>query len=332
MPGRTVLVMGEVRELVPAGSPRLGEAVAAYLRAGGLAAGTVTRYRSTLEALVAEFGAEVPVAWLGTGDAPDRLVDWFHRRFGPLAAATRARHLSTLRAAVGWWALQGWLAADPTVRLRRPPVPVDRTRALTREQVAALWELPGVALRERTLWRLLYESAARASEVLGLDVKDLDLPNHRAPVVRKGGRRDMIHWQTGAAVLLPRLIGTRRTGPLFVTDRRACRPVAALDVAPDGRARLSYRRAAELFDLHTRPLAHPNTNTEELERLGGWDLHQLRHSVLTHDAESGTSTSLLMARSGHSSIRSLARYTQPSVEAVARHVAEQDPAARRHRS
>jgi hypothetical protein len=35
------------------------------------------------------------------------------RRYGPLAAATRARHLSTLRAAVGWWeALVGWQAAD----------------------------------------------------------------------------------------------------------------------------------------------------------------------------------------------------------------------------
>src|SRR5260370_19500601 len=34
------------------------------------------------------------------------------------------------------------------------------------------------------LWRLLYETAARSAEVLGLDVEDVDLPNHRARVRR----------------------------------------------------------------------------------------------------------------------------------------------------
>jgi site-specific recombinase XerC len=37
-----------------------------------------------------------------------------------------------------------------------------------------------VPLRERALWRLLYDSAARAEEVLGLDVPDLDLANRNA--------------------------------------------------------------------------------------------------------------------------------------------------------
>ena len=79
----------------------------------------------------------------------------------------------------------------------------------------------GVALREKTLWRLLYETAARASEVLGLDVDDLDLRNRRARVRRKGGAVDIIVWQTGSARLLPRLLEGRRTGPVFLTDRRA---------------------------------------------------------------------------------------------------------------
>lgn len=44
-----------------------------------------------------------------------------------------------------------------------------------------------VALREKTYWRLLYESAARADEVLTLDVGDLDVRNKQARVVAKGG-------------------------------------------------------------------------------------------------------------------------------------------------
>jgi hypothetical protein len=45
------------------------------------------------------------------------------------------------------------------------------------------------------------------------------------------------------------------------------------------------------------------------EASGGATLHQLRHSALTHDAEQGTGTPMLMARSGHTSVRSLASPT-----------------------
>jgi len=187
-------------------------------------------------------------------------------------------------------------------------------RALTRDQIASLWRRDDVALRERAFWRLLYESAARANEILALDVADLDLPNKRARVRSKGGATEWVFWQTGAALLLPRLLAGHTTGPVFLADRQPTRAVASVDRCPQtGRARLSYRRAAELFSAATQ----------------GWRLHQLRHSALTHAAEDGTNTPILLARSRHASMRSLERYARPGPEAVARHVAAQDPARRR---
>jgi integrase len=62
---------------------------------------------------------------------------------------------------------------------------------------------------------------------------------------------------------------------------------------------------------------------------GGATLHQLRHSALTHDAEDGASTPMLMAKSGHTSVTSLARYARPSAEALARWQEHNDPARRR---
>jgi site-specific recombinase XerD len=50
---------------------------------------------------------------------------------------------------------------------------------------------------------------------------------------------------------------------------------------------------------------------------------------LTHAAEKGASTLMLMALSGHASVRSLARYAKVSAEALGRWQAETDPAARR---
>jgi len=80
-----------------------------------------------------------------------------------------------------------------------------------------------------------------------------------------------------------------------------------------GRARLSYRRAAELFT----------------QASDGWTLHDLRHSALTHAAEDGMPAPMLMTKSGHASIRTLSRYSRPSVEALASWQDHRDPAGRR---
>ncbi|WP_326822096.1 tyrosine-type recombinase/integrase [Streptosporangium sp. NBC_01756] len=81
----------------------------------------------------------------------------------------------------------------------------DRTRAPGRAELDALFARPALGLRERTLYRLLYESAARAQEVLVLDVVDLDLDldlrNRRAKVRRKGGAAEVIVWSTTTAQL-----------------------------------------------------------------------------------------------------------------------------------
>ena len=79
----------------------------------------------------------------------------------------------------------------------------------------------------------------------GLDVPDLDLPSKRGRIVSKGGTTDWVHWQTGTAMLLPRLLAGRRQGPVFLIARKPARAAASGDLCPVTlRARLSYRRAA----------------------------------------------------------------------------------------
>ena len=169
-------------------------------------------------------------------------------------------------------------------------MPVDRTRALTRDQIDAL-SCRDAPIREKTLWRLTYETATRAEEILALNVPDLDLPNKRARVISKGGATEWVHWQTGAALLLPRLLAGRDQGPVFLAERLPTRPVPSLDLCPvTQRARLSYRRAAEIFEQSTHRLAHPGAPKQRLAELGGWTLHQLRHSQLTHGERRGVTS------------------------------------------
>jgi hypothetical protein len=83
--------------------------------------------------------------------------------------------------------------------------------------------------------------------VLALNVEDLDLANRRAKMRRKGGAIDVIVWQTGTARLLPRLLKGRKSGPVFVTERKAWVPLSEVDLDPSGHAQLSYQQAAALF-------------------------------------------------------------------------------------
>lgn len=310
--------MGTVHAIRQGQAATLAEACAAFLATLDYpeTRGTRRAYASTLRALRAEFGDDT-----GAGDLDAlRVGAWLTARWGTSAPSTFNRNLDAVRSAQRYWQDQRWMTTiDLTAALRRRKRGADRSRALSRADVERLLSREDVALRDKVLWSMLYETAARSAEVLRLDVGDLDLANRRSKVTRKGSAVDVVIWQTRTARLLPRLLKGRKSGPLFLTDRRARIALPPGDVDPvSGKARLSYRRAAEVFEEATAG-----------EHGGPWTLHQLRHSALTHDAENGASTPMLMAKSGHTSVASLARYARPSAEALQRWQEQNDPARRR---
>jgi integrase/recombinase XerD len=134
--------------------------------------------------------------------------------------------------------------------------------------VDALLRLP-VGLREHAFWRLLADSGAGAARVLALDVGHLDLQRHRTRARPGDGPGAGLAWQEATSRVLCWLLAGRASGPVFVTGRRAPASDGYLtaDRCPvTGRARMSYRRAAEVFTALTRPL-DPSGH--------GWTLHQL---------------------------------------------------------
>lgn len=287
------------------------QATDAFLRRD-LAPGSVRVYRLTLDRLGRELGSESRLADL----TPQALATALHVAYPDASPSSWNRHVATLRSFAAFAQRHGWLDADPTSALERRRVATDHSRALSRDDLDRLFTLRTASVRDRCLWRFLYESAARAEEVLRLDITDIDLAARRATTVRKGGDTDVLHYASGTARLLPKVIDGRTQGPLLVATgtATASRAPALADLDPaTGQARLSYRRAAEVFK----------------EASGGATLHHLRHSALTHLAEAGVPTVLLMAKSRHASLATLQKYARPGVEAVARLTAEHDPARRR---
>ncbi len=303
-------VAGSVTAL--AGAHRtVRQAVEAFL--GVPRAVTTTRtYARTLDHLADRLDGGRPLAAISS----DELAGAVDQLWSQRAPRTWNRHVATVRSWLSWCRRHGWPVGDLTLRADRRAVPEDTTRAIPVPVLERLWSRQDIPLRERALWRLLYDSAARADEALALNVEDLDLANRRARARTKGGHRRQLHFQTGAARLLAKLVTGRNRGPVFLTDRRPApaRAPAATDLDPaSGLARLSYERAEQLFKRHS----------------DGRTLHQLRHSRLTHLGEQNVAAPLLMAISGHKRLATLQQYVKPGEGAVAALLAELDPDRRR---
>ncbi len=214
----------------------------------------------------------VPLALLDDGDTGRRLAAAVRHRFRHAEVRTVNRELSALRSAIAWWQRRQWITADPTAALHvstDKPAPA-AGRPLTAAQLAALFDSKA-RLREQALWHLIADSGATADAVLGLDADKIDTGRRRARLAGGGpAAAPRIEWGDRTAELLGWLLAGRRCGPVFLTDRRAPAGAPLADVCPlDGRGRMSYRRAAEIFTEHTRALDPKGT---------GWTLHQLRHN------------------------------------------------------
>jgi len=282
-------------------------AVDNFIRYSDLMPRTKRVYSLSLNRCARDLGAMRPVESVTGAE----LAQWHKQTFETNAPKTWNRERSTLQSLVRWMNEQGFSTIELPPIKRRKVRATDRTKALTREEVERILTMKA-SLRDRTFWTMLYETAARASEILALDMADLDIANRRARVTRKGGEVQWVGWSTRTATLLPRLLKGRTAGPLFLTLRRACHEAALLDLAPDGRVRLTYRQAERCFKDAT-----------------GATWHQLRHSALTHLAEDGMNSPMLMLKSGHKSIATLAIYARPSFESLQRWEQQHDPARRR---
>ena len=220
-------------------------------------------YAHTLGAVVGDLGADHALADF-TAERLHRVLD---DRWGEASPATWNNRLTAVGSFRRWVQAQGWMVADPLAGIERRTQVRDDTAPIRYEQLNALWTRSDVHVREKTLWRMLYETAARTNEIPALNIEDLDLGARRAVVRGKGGHRQEVVWASGTARLLPRYLGGQERGPLFATHRQPNQAPALPDLCPDtGRGRLSYQQAWALF-----------------RNASGWTLHQ----SLTHLGERG---------------------------------------------
>jgi integrase/recombinase XerD len=265
----------------------------------GLAAHSLTAYRRDLRLYrryLDEVGINDPrqalahdlagfVAWLGRQRTA---------RGAPYASSTVARVLVAVRGFHKFLLREGLASKDPSTEVTGPRPGRTVPKALTADQVERLLRAPvgddPPALRDRALLELLYAAGLRISELVSLDVDDVDLAERTARCLGKGGKERIVP------------VGRLATAALATWLVRG-RPA----LAPKG------------------PALWCNLRGGRLTRQGGWMIikkhaeavglsaqvspHTLRHSFATHLLEGGADLRVVQELLGHASVSTTQVYT-----------------------
>jgi integrase/recombinase XerD len=219
----------------------------------------------------------------------------------PVAAATLQRKAACLRSFYRHLRREQSIDHDPTADLRSPRKSQRLPHVLARDEVAALLTAPKgtdpASLRDRAMLELMYACGLRASEAVGLEVRDLDL---KAQVLRTRGKGSK-----------ERLVPVGREA---VTAVRAWlahgRPVF---VGPGAESRLFVnRRGSGLTRQGLYKIVQRHARTVGLD--GRMSPHTLRHSFATHLLAGGCDLRSVQEMLGHADIATTQIYTHLSAE------------------
>ncbi|HWL59763.1 MAG TPA: tyrosine recombinase XerC [Microbacteriaceae bacterium] len=233
-----------------------------------------------------------------------------------IAKSTLARRAAAVRGFYSDLRRTGGVDVDPAARLRSPRPDRRLPKVPSRQQVAAL--LGGlhaaadsgdpVAIRDLAVVELLYAAGLRVSELVGLDIDDLDRPRHTVRVLGKGAKERVLPYGVPAAAALERWLADGR--PALATPDSG----AAVFLGARG-GRLGARA---VHSLATRLLG---------EAAGPHGPHTFRHAAATHLLDGGADLRVVQELLGHASLSTTQLYTHVSIERLRASYAQAHPRA-----
>src|SRR4051794_17357761 len=217
-----------------------------------------------------------------------------------LTAVSMRRKLAALRAFFRFLAREGTIAINPARLVRTPKAPQRLPDVMTAEQVNGL--LDGVSAgklerrhpaRDVAIFEFLYGCGLRVSELVGLNLDDIDRSERWLRVRGKGRKERQVPYAAGAAAALER----------YLPERRAHTAEVAIFVNHRGR-RLTARGVGLIVKLYATHLAgdssvHP---------------HSFRHAYATHLLADGADLRAIQELLGHARLSTTQKYTQVSLK------------------
>lgn len=259
---------------------------------------TLTTYRASIEAF-RRFHPRGEWGGLGAGIFRRWMLELM--KAGASKATVRVR-FSSLRALYAFLKMRGVVAKNAMLEVSLPKLERTLPRFMTAGQVETLVETPlqharhkqapeWMAVRDAAVIEMFYSTGMRLSELVGLDVKDVDPIGETARVLGKGARERICPVGKFALEALSRYRREARVveGPLFINKSR--KRMSAQAVSSSIKRRL--RQAGLPSDLSP---------------------HKLRHSFATHLLDNGADLRSVQVLLGHASLSTTQIYTHVTVE------------------
>ena len=249
-----------------------------------------------------------------------------------LTKASAARALAAIRSWFHWLAKKHRIAQNPAVLVSTPKLPKHLPRVPSMEEVNGLLNSmetsEGVATkndaaawpeRDRMIFELLYGCGIRNSELVGIDLPDIQWKNDAILVKGKGRKQRYVPLGDEAAVsmrayLPQREVKLRAAGKLALV---ADGPLVT-NLRMSGSARLTTRSVGRIVKHIALSRGLP----------GDVHPHTLRHAFGTHMLEEGADLRAIQEMLGHERLSTTQRYTQLTATQVQRVYDETHPRAR----
>jgi integrase/recombinase XerD len=235
----------------------------------------------------------------------------------PLSITAQRKRMAVLQRFFAWLCRRNFILANPASELE---LPRKETRllpkALGHEEIARLLALPKIddplGVRDRAILEVFYATGVRRSELVRLDLEDID---HERAVLRvrqgKGNKDRMVPLGERAHFWINRYL-------------EECRP--QLEVNGGERA-LFLTGFGERFNIH-----YIGTWVRRLlDQAGvakGGSCHLLRHSCATHMLENGADIRLIGQLLGHSRLDTTQIYTEVDIRHLREVHARTHPSAK----
>jgi integrase/recombinase XerC len=269
---------------------------------------TVRAYESDLTQLLAHVAAnrgikrgDLTPAHLDRGAIRSFLGE-LHKRGQTRASA--ARKLAATRTFLRYLRREGLIDDDPGAMVVTPKRDIRMPAHLSEQEMLALIGAASVTTplgrRDRAILELFYASGLRLSELVGLDLDDVNLSGRMSRVLGKGGKERLVPFNTSTAKAIRAYLNDRETivrgrGGREGQERRVRHP---LFVNYRG-GRLTVRSVDRLV---RRYVAATSARS-------GISPHALRHSFATHLLQRGADLRAIQELLGHAQLSTTQRYT-----------------------
>ena len=238
------------------------------------------------------------------------------------ARASVARKISALRTFGRYLRREGWIEGDPAGMAATPRREQRVPAHLSVGEMEKLLDVPDTAQplgrRDRAILELFYASGLRLSELVGLDLEDVNLSARVVRVMGKGAKERLVPFNTSAAAALRAWLKDRATlinSQLPTPNPRDAQTANATSRTP--RRAVIRRSAEEPLFVNFRGARLTGRSVQRLvaryvaqcSTRFGISPHALRHSFATHLLERGADLRAIQELLGHVQLSTTQRYT-----------------------